>query len=244
MRNPAGVENQFHPRFSKMPDLTRIGFGSSVVTINFATMNRPSLRSRNRHFLSIRLSVVALFLLAAFASPVGAAELDRAFAMTDLDGEERRPFQFNEGDRAALFVFVWHTCPVANAYAPEIERIFREHEAKGISTYLVEVDPKLTPEKAREHVADYRLTMPVFVDREHRLAGALGATHSPQAVVVTPDGNIVYRGRIDDRQADYGKRRATASVTDLRDVLTEVAAGDAPDYRETLVVGCYLPEVD
>lgn len=204
----------------------------------------PQPRNPFRRLLPLRSFAVALLLLLAGSASADSVRLDPAFKITDLDGKERLPFQFNEGDRAAVFVFVWHTCPVANAYAPEIERISREHQGKGIATYLVEVDPKLTSEKAREHVADYRLTMPVFVDREHRLAGALGATHSPQAVVVLPEGNIVYRGRIDDRQVDYGKRRAGASVTDLRDVLTSVLAGDAPDFRETPVVGCYLPEVD
>lgn len=146
--------------------------------------------------------------------------------------------------KATVLIFVWHTCPVANSYAPEIERIHRDYQDRGVALFVVHVDPDLKLEKAKHHAREYAYTAPVLIDREHLLVRHTGATMTPEAVVLLADGTKIYNGRIDNRQAALGKRRPQATEFDLRDTLDAVLAGKKLEPRSTEVVGCYVPETD
>ncbi len=64
----------------------------------------------------------------------------------------------------------------------------------------------------------------------------------PEAVVVSRDGKLVYRGRIDDRYATSGKRRDEPTTHDLSAAVDAVLAGKAPAVSQTKVFGCPLPK--
>jgi hypothetical protein len=79
------------------------------------------------------------------------------------------------------------------------------------------------------------------LDPHHRLARAVGATKTPEAVVLLPS-TIVYRGRIDDQWSALGARAQAASSHDLRDAVAQALAGRPVAVASTPVVGCLLPE--
>ncbi len=185
-----------------------------------------------------RLITIAAILLAT-GGHAGAADAGPEYV--DLAGLQQHPLD-TANHKATVLVFVWHTCPVANSYAPEIERIYQDYKDRDVAVYLVQVDPDLKVEKARRHAKDYGYTMPVIIDRKHELVKRTGAEMTPEAAVLLPDGKLVYRGRIDDRQAALGKRRPAATESDLRDTLDAVLAGEKLEPRTTKAVGCYIPE--
>jgi peroxiredoxin len=170
---------------------------------------------------------------------LGAADAKTEF--TDLNGEVQRPLA-TAGHKATVLIFIWQTCPVANAYAPEIERIYQDYKQRGVAMFVVQVDPELEPDQARKHARDYGYTMPLLHDPKGVLAKHTGVTMTPEAVVLLPDGKRIYNGRIDNRQAALGKRRPTATVFDLRDTLDAILAGKELKARTTEVIGCYIPE--
>lgn len=171
----------------------------------------------------------------------GGAGADLEYA--DLNGTARHPLATGS-HKATVLIFVWHTCPVANSYAPEIERIYEDYKDRDVALYLVQVDPDLKLDKAREHAREYGYQMPVIIDRKHELVKRAGAEMTPEAAVLLPDGELIYRGRIDNRQAALGKRRPAATETDLRDTLNAILAGKKLTPRTTKAIGCYIPETD
>ena len=152
------------------------------------------------------------------------------------------PVEADTGRKATVFFFVMHECPVANGYAPEISRITAEYSAQGVRCFVVYVESDLTPEKARQHARDYGYKSGALLDPQHRLVKAAGATISPEAAVFSPSGEVLYRGRIDDRVADFGKRRVEPTRRDLRLALDAILAGKPVQARLTRAVGCYIPE--
>ena len=192
----------------------------------------------NAVVMNHRLFILVGLLLVGTLSLTGA---DAKPEFKDLQGVVQRPLD-TAGRAATVLVFVWQTCPVANAYAPEIERIYQDYKQRGVALYLVQVDPGLKLEKARQHAQDYGYTMPVLHDPKGVLSQHTGATMTPEAVVLLPDGRKIYNGRIDNRQAALGKRRPKATVFDLRDTLEAILAGKELKPRSTEVIGCYLPE--
>ena len=159
----------------------------------------------------------------------------------DLDGAEVRPFS-GQDQKANVFFFIMHECPVANSYAPEIARIASEYAERGVRSHIVYFEDDLKPETARTHARDYGYKSGVLLDPEHLLVKAAGATISPEAAVFSATGELLYRGRIDDRVADFGKRRVEPTRRDLRLALDAILAGRPVPTRLTRAVGCYIPE--
>ncbi|MEZ6139101.1 MAG: redoxin domain-containing protein [Zavarzinella sp.] len=123
----------------------------------------------------------------------------------DLDGTDRYPLQLTDAT-AKVFFFVTTECPNANAYLPEINRIADDYAKNSIQCFLVHVDPELTAATAKKHAKEYQIKLPVLLDSQHDLVQATAVTHTPEAAILLPNGTIAYRGRIDDRFPELGKK--------------------------------------
>ncbi|HXG48547.1 MAG TPA: redoxin family protein, partial [Methylomirabilota bacterium] len=174
---------------------------------------------------------------------LGAPAKPGAIAVRDLSGALVRPLA-DQGQKLTVLFFVMHECPVANSYAPEISRIIASYADKGVRGYVVYVESDLPVEKARQHARDFGYKTGVLLDPEHQLVRAAGARVSPEAAVLSPAGQVLYRGRIDDRVADFGKRRVEPTRRDLRLALDAILDGQPLPARLTRAVGCYIPDVD
>jgi AhpC/TSA family len=187
--------------------------------------------------------IVTLFcsLIIALAGAAQEAK-PRPEAFVDIKGMTHYPLDFKDA-RAVVFVFTCVDCPVANYYSSEINAIVKDFAGKPVRFYLVHADPELTPAEAAKHADTYKLTPPILIDAKHRLVKLTGATITPEAAVVLPDGTIAYRGRIDDIYPELGRRRAAPNRRDLRDAISAVLAGEAVNESRTKAVGCYIPEL-
>jgi hypothetical protein len=176
------------------------------------------------------------------AQGLPAAGVPGALRVVDLEGHSVDPF----GDARAktvVFVFVCTDCPVANRYAPDVERLYEAFRQKRVAFWLVYADPREKPAKIRRHLKEFGYRVAALRDPEHRLVKLFGVTKTPEAVVFSPDGKQVYRGRIDDRFTDYGKSRFTPSREDLRQAIDCVLQGKPVPLATTQVVGCPIPEL-
>lgn len=163
-------------------------------------------------------------------------------ALPDLEGQVHEPLQ-PAGSRANVLIFTTTDCPIANGYAPEISALALEYGPQGMSFFLVHVDPDVTPEAARAHARDYSLDLTILLDSQHQLVAATGATVTPEAVVIAADGELLYRGRIDNLYADLGVKRRQPTKRDLREILSAIAAGNPVETEWAEAVGCFIPEL-
>ncbi|MFN0167425.1 MAG: hypothetical protein ACKV22_13420 [Bryobacteraceae bacterium] len=144
--------------------------------------------------------------------------------------------------RARVLFFLAHDCPIANSYAPEIRRICGDYASQHIECVLIYVDP-ITPDGALlSHQKEYGLAqIPAEIDRRQAWAHKTGATVTPESVVIGPKRRILYRGRIDDRHPGWRESRREPTRRDLREALSEIAAGRPVRVPRTKAVGCYIP---
>ena len=162
------------------------------------------------------------------------------FSLRDVAGVEHHPFT-DPAVKAVALVFVLADCPIANGYAPEINRVCAAYGPRGVRFFLVQVDEDLSSRAAAEHAREYGYTCPVVLDGGRALVRRAGARMAPEAAVFGPDGERKYLGRIDDLYADLGKRRARATSLDLRDALDAVLADRPVPRPVTQAVGCFIP---
>jgi thiol-disulfide isomerase/thioredoxin len=165
-----------------------------------------------------------------------------SLTILDINGIPRSPLK-PEGKASVLF-FIASDCPIANSYAPEIQRICSEYAPKQVSCDLVYVDPTLTVGDVKKHVQDFGYSsLTAILDSSQKLVKAAGATITPEAAVIGPSGQVLYRGRINNVYAALGKRRLEATEHDLRKALDEVLSGKLVSTNQTQAIGCYIPPV-
>jgi peroxiredoxin len=186
------------------------------------------------------------FLLLIFAEvswyDAHAEDKTKHTTFVDIQGSKHTPLNV-KGAKAVVLFFAVTDCPIANYYTSEINAIVKDHASKGVRFFIVHVDPDLTVEAARKHAKEYGLTCPILIDVKHELVKAAGATVTPEAAVLTPDGKLAYRGRIDDIYVELGKRRVEAKQRDLRDALRAVLAGQPVKEARTKAIGCPIADL-
>ncbi len=176
--------------------------------------------------------------IAAPPSAGGAGRITE-FSLVDTSGTKHTPADWQRSKAVVLF-FLGTECPVSNGYSPDMEALFAKYSPRGVACYGVHADPGVSAQQAATHAKDYRLTFPILLDPAQRLARMAGARVTPDAVVASPDGTVLYRGRIDDRYSLDGKRRDEPTTHELVDAIEAVLAGKTPTVRQTKAYGCPL----
>jgi len=164
------------------------------------------------------------------------------FHLKDTAGAVHTPGEWR-GQKAILLFFVTTDCPVGNSYVPELNRIREQYAAKGVLMYAVQADTAIADSEVARYARDYRYSFPLLLDPTQVLVQHTGATVTPQAAVLSPEGKLLYLGRIDNRVVDFGKARQQPSERDLRDALDAVLAGKPVPHPVTKSIGCAINRV-
>lgn len=146
--------------------------------------------------------------------------------------------------KAVVLLFIGNDCPISNGYSKEIVRLCKEYMPKKVAFCVVYAEADISQDDARKHAKDYGYCCPAILDPKMTLALKVGARVKPEAAVLSPKGELLYLGRIDDIYADFGKKRAEPTCRDLKNALDAVLAGNPVPVARTKAIGCYidLPE--
>jgi peroxiredoxin len=161
------------------------------------------------------------------------------FSLRDTLGGVHSPVEWN-GKRAIVVFFTTTDCPLSNNEVPEMNRTRRDYESRGVAFYAVQADTTIADADVLQHTKDYQFSFPVLFDPHQVLAKLTGATTIPSAAVLTPDGTLLYLGRIDNRVEDFNVRRQEPTRFELREALDAVLAGKPVLNARTKAFGCAI----
>ena len=161
------------------------------------------------------------------------------FRLADTAGVVHSERELASASAVVLF-FLAPECPISQGYVPEMNRIARAYAARGVRVFGVQSDPAASEAEVHRHVAEYKYEFPVLNDRGQRLVDHTGATVTPEAVLMTRAGALLYRGRIDNRSVSLGVRRPQATQFDLRSAVDAALAGHATSFTRTTAIGCSI----
>ena len=171
---------------------------------------------------------------------IAQADDSTVITLKDLDGNDVTPLKCVAKEKATVVIFITTDCPIANSYAPEINRLHLAYSSRNVRFTLVHVDTDLVDDKAKKHATDYELKSTVVIDREHQLVKATKAKVTPEAFVYDVEGKLRYRGRINNLYAARGQRRAQVTVHELRDALEAVINDREVVTKESEALGCFI----
>ncbi len=150
----------------------------------------------------------------------------------DLDGRRVDPIG---SSAAAVLLFVAPTCPIADRYVPEIQRIAARFAGRATFTLVY---PDGSTAEVRAHLAAYKLSLPAVRDPERALVKRAHVEVTPEAALFR-HGALVWHGRIDDRYADVAHERGAPTTHDLEDAIAALLDG-RPLPPEHAAVGCAI----
>ncbi len=142
--------------------------------------------------------------------------------------------------KATVLIFIAHDCPISNSYAPKINQLSAKFAPQGIAFDLVYAEPSFTASQAKTHAAQHDYHCAVVTSDWAKLVTLTGATATPEVAVLAPSGNILYRGRIDNRYAGLGVYRPHATTDDLQNALKAIVQGKPIAVSRTQAIGCYI----
>lgn len=113
-----------------------------------------------------------------------------AYNATLIDG---KALSLSAEKGSVVLVNVWATwCGPCRFEIPELQSLYQKYEPKGFRIVGVSVD-ETGVDAVRQFVAENKMTYPVAVDADGRIANLLRTTVLPTSVMIGRDGRIVWR---------------------------------------------------
>ena len=174
--------------------------------------------------------------------PLGSPRAQRvapANGVVNLSGQAVDPFHRTPG-KVIVLVFVRTDCPISNRYAPTIQEISGKYK-KDAAFYLVYPVKSETTEQIKTHLKEYGYSLTALRDPNYELVKQAETQVTPEAAVFSPDGKLLYHGRINDWYAEFGKARRAPTTHEFEDAVAAAIAGKAVTVATEPAVGCFLP---
>ncbi len=198
----------------------------------------------------MRTTALSLAVLAAVCGSTALAALEPAplgtkvsdFTLRDYLGQ---PHSLKDAGRGKIVVlaFLGTECPLAKIYATRLVALAEKYEPKGVVFLGLDPNRQDAVTEIAAFARSHRVEFPILKDLKQQVANAVGATRTPEVVVLDQDGAIRYRGRIDDQygfQQNQNYQRSEATENNLADAIDALLA-DKPILKgETPAAGCLI----
>jgi peroxiredoxin len=201
-------------------------------------------------FLGVVAGVLALtaFLLAtrrsspvsmpsrADPAPPGSQVTD--FTLRDFRGH---PHSLRElaDNPVVVIAFLGTSCPLGRLYGPRLAELAREFGPRRVAFLAVNANARDSLSDLAAYARTNQIPFPILKDADNAIADRLGATRTPEVLVLDRERRVRYRGRIDDQFA-IDVRRPAPTRRDLAVALEELLAGRPVSCPVTEPSGCLI----
>lgn len=162
------------------------------------------------------------------------------FTLKDPDGNS---YTMSEqlSDKGLLIAFICNHCPYVKAIAERFADDARELQAEGVNVLAVmsndysyvEIDSPPFMKKFAHH---HGFTFPYLVDEDQSVGRAYNAVCTPDFFGFNKNGELQYRGRIDDAVTGDPTRRTKELVNAMKQI---AKTGRGPKHQ-TASMGCSI----
>jgi len=164
------------------------------------------------------------------------------YAMMDVVSERRHSLEDLKGEKGLLVIFSCNTCPFVLAWEDQYPLLGKMAAEKGLGMVLVNSNAAKrsgddAPEAMLEHYGEAGYNVPYLIDRESKLANAMGARTTPHVYLFDQNLRLRYRGSINDK---YENKDKVARKLYLQDAIESLLAGTPISPAETKEIGCSI----
>jgi peroxiredoxin len=191
--------------------------------------------------LTALTSLIGTAVFAADAPPVGSAAPD--FSLTDAKGKTHSLSQY----KGKYIVLEWFNpqCPFVKKHygGGNMQKLQKEFTDKGVVWLTIDsnapgTEGSLTPEEAQKIATSWKThETALLLDPEGNAGRAYGAKNTPNMVIISPEGKVIYRGAIDSK-ATPNPSDIPSSTNYVKAALDQSLAGKSVSTPETKPYGC------
>src|SRR6266567_293466 len=196
---------------------------------------------KTKSILTILASLATTTLLALDSPPVGSAAPD--FSLTDAKGQSHSLSQY----KGKYFVLEWFNpeCPFVKKHygSGNMQKLQEEYTSKGVVWLTIDSNApgsegNLSPEQAQKIASSWKTQQTaLLLDPDGKVGRAYGAKNTPNMVIISPDGKIVYHGAIDSK-ATPNPADIPSSTNYVKAALDQSLAGKSVSTPQTKPYGC------
>ena len=159
----------------------------------------------NSSRLRMVLSLVAFLGSAVAASasaqgdPAKIGAQVREFERNDSTGKPMKLSDLLKSSKAVVIDF-WSTrCPVSKKYEPTLKKLATDYTPKGVTFVGIDSNYNEPADEVQQTRGERSVPYPVLMDgKEGSLATYFGASHTPEAYVISSAGVLAYHGNLDE----------------------------------------------
>lgn len=138
-----------------------------------------------------------------------------------------------------VLIFLSPECPLCQNYTLTLNTL-QEQFSPQVSFIGIVPGNYFTNHIIREFKQSYAVRFEILRDPNKALTRRLGATVTPEVVVLNKLGNVLYQGRIDNWAYEVGRKRKQITQHDLRDVLNALLNNQKITIKRTKAIGCFI----
>lgn len=206
---------------------------------------RPSVGACwRRALITFAITTVATTALyAADIPPVGGAAPD--FSAPDANGKTETLSQY----KGKYVVLEWFNpeCPFVKKHygGGNMQNLQKEYTGRGVVWLTVDSNApgsegNITADQAKKIMDSWKTHQTaLLLDPESKIAKLYGAKNTPNMVVISPDGKIVYEGAIDSK-ATPNPADIPTSTNYVKNALDEALGGKPVSNAQTRPYGCHI----
>jgi peroxiredoxin len=176
-----------------------------------------------------------LFTLFGNAPGAFAGTIPREFAAMDLLTHQTKAISWSQASHGTVVVFLSSRCPCSSSHEESLKKLHQEFASQGFNFIGIHSNQDESTSEAETHFKQVSLPFPVLQDDGAKLANALGALKTPHVYVLSPSGELLFQGGVDDSHiAQIAKKPY------LKNALLQIQQGQRPDPSEVRVLGCVI----
>jgi thiol-disulfide isomerase/thioredoxin len=138
-----------------------------------------------------------------------------------------------------LFIFLSPECPLCQNYTKVLNQLNSQYAGK-IKIYGIIPGKTWQPAEVSAFAEKYKIRYPLLTDGSLRLSHYLQATATPEAILLSPGNELLYKGAIDNWYKALGKSRIRATENYLQDAIDHALRQESPSIKRTIPVGCSI----
>ena len=164
------------------------------------------------------------------------------FSLMDTVSEKTMNLHAMNGEVGTLIMFICNHCPFVIHVNPEIVKMAKEFQCKGIqfiaiSSNDVEKYPEDAPHFMRIKAKAENYTFPYLYDEDQTVAKAYDAACTPDFFLFDNELKLVYRGQLDDSRPGNG---SPLTGIDLRNAMENLIHGKEISAIQKPSIGCNI----
>lgn len=162
------------------------------------------------------------------------------FSLMDTVSQKTMNLHSLTGPKGTVIMFICNHCPFVVHVNPEITKMAREYQEKGIgfiaiSSNDVENYPEDAPNFMKVKAKAENYTFPYLYDEDQSVAKSYNAACTPDFYLFNKDLELVYRGQLDDSRPGNDK---PLNGKDLRNAMDNLLSGTAIAPIQKPSIGC------